>query len=65
MTPPSFKMFENRKFMWDGATYADEAEVSRVAGGYREARFDVQVVAEEGVWLIFTRREAAADAAQG
>ncbi len=65
MAPSSFRMFENRKYMWDGATYPDEAEASRVAATYREARFDVRVVQDEGAWLVFTRREAAAEAAPG
>ncbi len=65
MTAPSYRMIENRKFMWDGATYPDEAEASRIAATYREARFDVRVVQEEGAWLVFTRREAAAEAASG
>jgi hypothetical protein len=58
MTPPSHRMIENKKFMWDGAIYAQEAEAARVAETYRQARFDVRVVAEEGEWLLYTRRAA-------
>lgn len=65
MAPPSFRTFDQRKFMWDGATYPDEAEASRAAATYREARFETRVVAEEGTWLVFTRREAVAEPAQG
>lgn len=65
MGPPSFRVLENKKFMWDGATYADEAEASRVAEKYRAQRFEARVLAEEGAWLVFTRREVAAEAARG
>ncbi len=65
MSPASYRIVENRKYVWDGATSADESEASRVAAGYREQRFDVQVVPEGGAWLVFTRREAAGEPAKG
>ncbi len=64
MTPTSARVIENKKFMWDGAVYAQEAEAARVAETYRQARFEVRVVAEGGEWLVYTRRRAAADAPQ-
>ncbi len=62
MSPPSFRMFENKKFMWDGAAYPQEAEAAKVAKTYEEQRFEVRTVAEDGEWLVYTRRKAAADA---
>ena len=62
MKPPSFRIIENRKFMWDGAVYPQEAEAARAAETYRQKRFDVRVVAEGGEWLLYTRRRAATDA---
>jgi hypothetical protein len=63
MQPPSFRILEGRKFMWDGAVYAQEGEAARVAETYRQARFDVRVVAEGDAWLLYTRRRATAEAA--
>lgn len=60
MTAPSYRMIENRKFMWDGAVYAQEADATRVAETYRQARFDVRVVGEGGEWFVYSRRRAAA-----
>ena len=59
MTAPSARVIESRKYMWDGAVYAQEADAERVAETYRQARFEVRVVAEGGEWLLYTRRQAA------
>ncbi len=64
MTSPSFRMFENKKHMWDGVTYAQQADADGAAEGYRRAGFDVRVIAEEGAWWVFTRRVAGADVAK-
>ncbi len=64
MKPPSHRVVGNKKYVWDGATYPDAAAADRVAETYRQAGFDVQAVAEEGVVLLFTRREAAAGPAK-
>lgn len=65
MQPPSYRIVENRKFMWDGAVYPQEADAERVAETYRQARFEVRVVAEGGEWLVYTRRRAIAETAGG
>ena len=62
MTAPSYRTIENKKFMWDGAVYAQEADAARAAETYRQARFDVRVLAEGGAWAVYTRRRAAAEA---
>jgi hypothetical protein len=65
IVPASYRIVENKKFMWDGAVYPQEADAARVAETYRQSRFDVQVLAEGGEWLLFTRRQATADPAKG
>jgi hypothetical protein len=65
MTAPSCRIIESKKFMWDGAVHAQEAEAAQIADTYRQARFDVRVVAEGGEWLLYTRRQAAAEARNG
>lgn len=64
MTPASYRIVDNKKFMWDGAIYPDEAAAALAAETYRQSRFDVHVLAEGGAWLVFTRREAAGDPAK-
>ncbi len=61
MSTPGPRQFDGKKFMWDGVVYAQEAEAERAAASYREARFEVRTVAEDGAWLVYTRRKAAAD----
>jgi hypothetical protein len=63
MTPPSQRIIENRKYLWDGELRPTEADAARVAETYRLARFDVRVVQEGGGWLLYTRRRATTDAA--
>lgn len=65
MKPPSSRMIENRKYMWDGAAHPQQAEAARTAETYRQAGFDVHVVAEGGEWLLYTRRRASAKEGQG
>lgn len=57
--PQGQRIVNNKKYLWDGATYPQEAEATRAAEAYREARFEAQVVAEGGQWLVFTRRPVA------
>ncbi len=58
MKPRNDWIVENRRYMWDGTVYPQEADAARVAATYRAAGFDGQVMAEDGAWLVFTRREA-------
>jgi hypothetical protein len=62
MAPASVRMFEGKKHMWDGATYPQQADADRAADGYRQSGFEVRVIGDEGAWLVFTRREAKAEA---
>jgi hypothetical protein len=65
MERPAFRIVENRKYMWDGAVYPEEEAARTAADGYRASGFDVQLVADGAGWLVFTRREAAKQAANG
>ncbi len=65
MSTPGPRQIDGKKFMWDGAVYAQEADAERAAQPYREAGFEVRTVAEGGQWLVYTRRKAAAEAARG
>ena len=50
------RIFEDKKFMWDGRTYEDKNEMKKVKQEYQEEGFTVEVVEEENKYFLFTRR---------
>lgn len=50
------RLFEGKKFMWDGEAYDDEEQASSVEKQYAEKGFEVQMWREDGKVLIYTRR---------
>ena len=52
----SFKMLDSKKFMWDGKEYESEGEAKGVADEYAKEDFEVEVMEEEGKWLVYSRR---------
>ena len=65
MDPLPARLFDGRKFLWDGRSYADRVAAETCAEDYRNARFDVRLAEEEGKYFVFTRRivEQVAEAA--
>ena len=60
------KVFDGKKYMWDGEEYDDESSAKEKAENYRGDNFEVQVVAsEEGKFLVYSRRIAAQQTAEG
>ena len=55
----NFRMIANLKYMWDGRVHEDEGEALKDAAAFKKEGFDVQLVAEEGKHLLYTRRVAA------
>jgi hypothetical protein len=58
------RLFEGRKFLWDGEEHESEEKASVMAQEYRAKGFEVEVWPEEGTTLLYTRRdvtEAAVD----
>ena len=51
------RRFGGKKFMWDGQPYASEEQAREMAQKYREAHFEVWLVAEGDASYVFTRRE--------
>jgi len=45
-----------KKFMWDGRSYATQEEAAPAQEAYLKDNFEIQVVEEEGKFLIYTRR---------
>jgi len=56
MSPNLVMISDGKKFMWDGQIYDDRAEASRVAESYQNQNFQVQLLEEEGKFLVYTRR---------
>ena len=56
--PANFKIIDNKKYMWDAKTYANEGDTLNIAAAYKKNGFDVQLINEEGKHLIYTRRLA-------
>jgi len=50
------RLFEGKKYMWDGQEYENEEQASSVEKQYTEKGFEVQMWREEGKVLIYTRR---------
>lgn len=56
MNPELASIFDGKKFMWDGKLYESKGEVLPVQEAYRHDNFEVQIVEEEGKFLVYTRR---------
>ncbi len=50
------RVFDGKKFMWDGRSYDDEQEMNRVKREYLSQGFEVESVEEEGKYYLFSRR---------
>ena len=50
------RVFNGKKFMWDGKVYADEEELKGVRQRYQDDGFEVEMVEEGNQYFLFTRR---------
>ena len=50
------RIFNNKKYMWDKATYEDKKSADDAAKKYRGDDFEVEAIQEEGKYYVFTRR---------
>jgi hypothetical protein len=64
MTTPLAKKVDGKKFMWDGATYEDEAQARQVMENYAAEGFEVQMFEGEGHFLVYSRRVATVQAGE-
>ena len=58
MDIPLAKKVNGKKFMWDGVVYESEDEAQKVMEEYAKDGFEVEIFAEEGKSLVYSRREA-------
>ena len=54
--PELFKKIEDKKFMWDGRIYEAKEEAEKIKSDYEKDNFQVQIVFEDGKYLVYTRR---------
>lgn len=50
------KIFNGKKFMWDGNDYSDKKSASETANEYRNDGFETELLEEENKYFVFTRR---------
>jgi hypothetical protein len=50
------KIFDEKKFMWDGRTYMSESEAITIKVEYEKNNFETRIVQEEEKYFLFTRR---------
>jgi hypothetical protein len=54
--PDASKIINGRKVMWDGMEYETEKEAQELKMKYEDDNFEVDLVEEEGKYLLYTRR---------
>lgn len=50
------KIFEGKKFMWDGQEYKSEKEANEVMDKYKNDGFETYLYKENDKFYVFTRR---------
>jgi hypothetical protein len=56
MNPNLALVSNGKKFMWDGRSFENREEASRVAESYENNSFEVRMVEEGGKFFVYTRR---------
>ncbi len=56
MDPNLTIISDGKKFLWDGQPYGSKEEATRAGQSYQNDNFQVQVVEEDGKFLVYTRR---------
>lgn len=58
MNIPLARKVEGKKFMWDGITYESDDQARQAAESYEKDGFVVQLLSEDGQYLVYSRRIA-------
>jgi len=56
MSPNLAMISDGKKFLWDGQPYDSKEAASAAAQSYQNQNFLVQMVEEDGKFLVYTRR---------
>ena len=52
----SFRLFDGKKYMWDGVEYETESAAQENFDKYKKDGFETQIVKEDDKFFIFSRR---------
>lgn len=52
----NFRLFNGKKFGWDGEEYATKSAAQAAAAKYAQDGFDTRMMEQEGKYYVFTRR---------
>jgi len=53
----SYKIFDGKKYLWDGSIYEDKAKAEEVENEYKENDFETWIIEGNDRYLIYSRRE--------
>ena len=54
--PDISKLVDGKKYVWDGEVYESEAQAQEVKKKYEDDEFEVQLIQDEGTYLVYSRR---------
>jgi hypothetical protein len=57
--PDFVRYFEQKKYMWDGVNYVDQAAAKQAAEAYQQQGFETRMAEDGEAVFIYTRRVAA------
>lgn len=57
--PQNVRVFDGKKFMWDGKVYDTQNQAQEVKNTYEKNAFEARLVKEDGKYLVCSRRVAA------
>ena len=56
MAYQNVRIFDGKKFMWDGKPYDEEKDAREVIASYEKEGFETRMFKEEGKYLVYSRR---------
>lgn len=56
MSAANARLFEGKKFFWDGETYPSPEDAARAQATYERDGFETITAEGEGTFLVYTRR---------
>ena len=56
LSPNLTMISDGKKFLWDGQVYDSKEEAARIAETYQNENFEIQMVEEDGKFLVYSRR---------
>jgi len=56
LSPNLTMISDGKKFMWDGQLYDNKEDASRAGESYQKENFEIEIMEEDGKFLVYTRR---------